>query len=266
MTDPVTEAIQAAVTAADAEISRLKQAIDDEEKWRKLLETVLADVPEAPAAVCDLLTKQGEVLRRREDRDPQLVSSLRDLYRQCSERALASAKDSVRLFTAAAETAGLQFDSSSRHPRYSLYDHALEVELDERGLKATLSVRQGEKIRMPLDVAPLVRRLKEEHDRLFARDWRPEVFLSSLKKAYKPLAKKGDKVLLRDLAASMSKPKKPRLDEFSVDLGRLLRDPVVEDGPTKVSVDQTRDTKNGLLLHGLQQSGYFLTLTMEERA
>lgn len=266
MTEQVEEAVAAAVAAADAEVSRLKQAIEDEEKWRKLLQNVADDMAEAPAAVCDLLTRQADVLRQREDRDGDLVGTLRDLYRQCSERATAAAKDSVRQFSAAAEAAGLEFDSSSRHPRYSLYDHAIDVELDERGLKATIAVRQGERSRMPLDIVPLVRRIKEEHDRLFAREWAPQAFLASLKKAYKPLSKKREKVPLRDLAAAMSKPKKPRLDEFSVDLGRLLRDPIVENGSTKVSVDQTRDTKNGLLLHGLQHSGYVLTLTMEERA
>ena len=266
MTEEVDAAIAAGLATADAEVARLKQAVEDEEKWRKLLQTVVDDVPEAPAAVCDLLTKQADVLGRRDDRDAELVRGLRDLYRQCSERAIASAKDSVRHFSAAAEAAGLEFDSSSRHPRYSLYDHAIEVELDERGLKATVSVQQGERSRMPLDVVPVVRRVKEEHDRLFGRDWAPQAFLASLKKAYKPLSKKGDKVPLRDLAAAMSKPRKPRLDEFSVDLGRLLRDPLAETGSTKVSVDQTRDTKNGLLLHGLQHSGYVLTLTMEERA
>jgi hypothetical protein len=261
----VPDTLKAALDATARAVERLRVEADAAERWRRVLESVVADLPTAPAAVCETLTKQADVLREQESKDPQAVDELRQLYRGASERARGAAQRSVSSFATAAEAEGLEFDTSSRHPRYSLYDHAIDVELDERGLRATINVRHGDRIRMPLDIAPLVERLKAERDRLFERPWDPHAFVTSLAKAYKPLSKKQEKVPLRELAADMVKPKKPRLDEFAVDLGRFLRDPLAETGKHRVSVDQTRDTKNGLLLHGVQQSGYVLTLTMEDR-
>lgn len=265
-TVPAHDSLAEALRGVEDEAQRLRTQLDDLERWRRLLEIVVATRDVAPAALCAELTKQTELIRAREDVDAATVAELRRTYEECSTRAYSAAKDSVRAFGAALEAAGLEVDGSSRHPRYSVADHAIDVELDERALRATVTVRHGDRAKLPLDIGPVVDRVKEEHERLFSREWKAAPFLAQMKKAYKPLAKKTDKVALRDLAAAMSKPRKPRLDEFAVDLGRLLRDPILETGSTKVSVDQTRDTARGLLLHGLQHSGYVLTLTMEDRA
>lgn len=266
MSDDVRGPIRAAVATARQSVLNLRHSLEAAEQWEKLLSAVDEKASDRPAEVCALLTKQSDLVRAYESADAEAVVALRAAYVECTERAQALARDSVRVFPEAVQEFGVPIDSSSRHPRYTFAGHAIEVELDQRALTATIAVRHGDKAKVPLDIAAVAERVRDEHRRLFDREWKPAAFLSQVKKAYKPLAKKGDAVLLRDIAASMSKPKKPRLDEFAVDMGRLLQDPILEDSRPRLSVQHTRDTRKGLLLHGLERGGYVLTITLEESA
>lgn len=259
--DEVERARECATLAA----AELKRAHERAERWRKLLDAVAGAADERPAWTAAALSRAQSLIKDHETEYGDAVAALRALWQDCQQRAKAAVADSVRTFPDGAETAGLKLDSSSRHPRYSFDSHAIDVELVERELVARIDVRHGERVKEPLDVPSVVDRVLAEHRRLFERPWKAEEFLTQLYEAYQRHQHASEGVSLRQLATTMAgKGKRVRLDEFAVDLGRLVRDPAILTSPVKITTNQTRDTEHGLLLHGLEHGGYVLSICMEK--
>lgn len=265
MDTPALSAVLEARNRATQAVTSMRAELDSLEKWRRLLDAVAEGVEQRPAATAALLGKSQDLIRSREETEPETVADLRRVWQSCQQLARERAHDSVRTFAEAADSAALAIDPTSRHPKYTFDDHFIEVELLERDLTAVIDIRHGDRIREPLDVPVVIERVKAEHDRLFGRPWNRNAFIKQLQQAYKRKRGGSDGAELRDLANAMSKgTKKVRLDEFAVDLSRLLHDKDVGSAGVRIATNQTRDTKRGLLLPGLERGGYVLSLTMED--
>lgn len=250
------DVLTAALRTAEDDVAALKQRLQRAERFRKLLDNVAALRQERPALTLQLLEKDREVSA--ELGSSELGEALRRIWSDCAERTQQATRESVKSFPGELEARGLAIDASSRHPRYSVENRLLDVELDTRKHSAVIRPRHGDVVREPFDPAAVADRVKVERDRLLDRPFDAATFMKRLAAAHTALAKpkKGaapPSVMVRDLAAQMSKPAKPRLDEFAVDLGRLLTSGGAAEG---IQVNHTRDTDKGLLLYGLEQGGY----------
>ena len=115
---------------------------------------------------------------------------------------------------------------------------------------------------MPLDIDPLVMHLQAEIARLFETKRDPKRFLAGLRKAYEAVLREekkspGDELPLRRVVNRLSKNRaRFRYDEFNVDLGDAVRLGKTSIDKVQIHLNHTRDTRQGMLLHGLERSGY----------
>ena len=190
-----------------------------------------------------------------------VVEELRDTFAATLESTL---KQFDRLFPDAAQLAHIDIDSTSRHPRYTVKQGFIQVEVDERSYSATITPRDGKSIELGLDVYAIVERLESEIDRLFGRKADHSRFLRTLFNAYSAVIRSdadrqdGDEVSLRRVMNRLDKNLKKSLspDEFNVDLSEIIRSGHLEIAGHRIQLNHTRIPRQGMLLHGLEEGGY----------
>jgi hypothetical protein len=158
--------------------------------------------------------------------------------------------------------ASFPIDPTSRHPKYTLANAFLKVDLDERSLTAEITPRDGAPILIGMDVDYVVGKLREEISRLFRRDFDAGSFLRSLFTAYQAVLRAekrpdGDAVPLRRVSNRLAKNvNRFMADEFNVDLARVVKEGHVDVEGRRLHLDHTRNIRQGMLLHGLEEGGY----------
>lgn len=262
---------QAALARAETERARaaLEAANLAESFWTELVGHLVRN---ELGSVLLHLNRSGEFLQSLSTGDDQTLEQLDQLRNSAAASARETASKFGRLFPTTARNAGLRIDPSSRHPKYTFYNGFVRLELDEKKLVAKLQSREGEEVEYGLDLELIIAALKAEISRIFERDLNPEPFLRSLHKAYTAVLRSdklsdGTEVPIRRVSNRLGKNlSRFSTDEFNVDLAR-----VVQSGHTSVEgrqlhLNHTRNTRQGMLLHGLEQGGYvgFISFKAEE--
>jgi hypothetical protein len=267
--DVINERVQASRQLAKGARETLEQA----ERVKSFWEVLRGHLSRAELGSVLIHLEQNRDLVRslREQGDPMsaTIDSL-------TEDARGKVTDSVRVlgrsFPEAARNAGLVIDPSSRHPRYTFQDGYVRLELDEKRLTARLSTREGEDRQYGLDLDLIVRVLKKEISGLFDRELKPEPFLKSLRTAYSAALRaeglpEGTEVPIRRVLHRLAKNlNRFSADEFNVDLARAVQSGQTSIDDYKLHLNHTRNTRQGMLLHGLEQGGYvgFISFKREE--
>lgn len=202
------------------------------------------------------------ILRDREGKeDSKLELLLGELYRRSEEEAKYTARRFDILFPEACKVAGIELDSGSRHPRYTVREFIRTI-VDERKLEAQVTPRDGFPTTFPLDIDPLVAHLQAEIGRLFETRRDPRNFLAGLRRAYQAVLREekkllGDELPLRRVANRLSKNRaRFHYDEFNVDLGNAVCSGETSIDGERLHLNHTRDARQGMLLYGLERSGY----------
>jgi hypothetical protein len=113
-----------------------------------------------------------------------------------------------------------------------------------------------------MDVDYVVGKLRGEISRLFHRDFDAGSFLRSLFTAYQAVIRAekrpdGDAVPLRRVSNRLAKNvNRFMADEFNVDLARVVKEGHVDVEGRRLHLDHTRNIRQGMLLHGLEEGGY----------
>ena len=246
----------------------LEAAQRAEEVWQRLLKAQRHD---HSAEIVSVFRTETDVFARLRENEDEAVPLLESLYRASDETATDTARRFVSLFPKACDAAGIEIDPRSRHPKYSIRGF-IQTFVDERNLEAQVKPRDATSITIPLDVDPLVAHLQAEVKRLFETKRDSRRFLISLRKAYQAVLREekksfGDQLPLRRVANRLSKNRTHfRYDEFNVDLGNLVRSGETTIDNAQVHLNHTRDTRQGMLLYGLERSGYlgFISFKPEE--
>jgi hypothetical protein len=148
----------------------------------------------------------------------------------------------------------------------------VKADLDERRSLVTIRARDGTPTSVGADPALVAERLSAEIRRITDRQVDEEGLLRSLYTAYIAVVRtegraEGEEVPLRRVTSRLAKNlNRFAGDEFNYDLARLVRQgKLVVDGK-RLQLNHTRNTRQGILLHGMEQGGYvgFLSFKRED--
>lgn len=242
------------------QLQREWQAADDVNVfWRTLTGFI------AKGWVChiqDYLDQQKERLRQWRADGHASIATLENLYREAkaaADKAMLSFPGDLEQASVAAK---LPIDRTSREPHYTFQNGFLEVDIDTGKHLAHVKDREAKLAAVPADVGAVVEVVATEHRRLFQRPFDGERFLRKLRSHYLAAAKKeglkdGEVLPIRRITQRLGKNEKGfHTDEFLVDLSRLAEEGPLQVDGVKLDLQQTKDTNQGMLLHGVESRGY----------
>jgi hypothetical protein len=162
----------------------------------------------------------------------------------------------------ALEKDGIKLDVYSNYPKLSVAKGFIKIEIDEK--KRIVKIRDYERILCQVlpDIETVAKAVIKEYERLFNREFKGDEFLSRLWNKYKEIIQAdnlemGSSIPIRKVINELKQNnKKFRLDEFMIDLARLL-----ERGPSKIEgheidFQNTRDIRKGLIIPSDLTRGY----------
>lgn len=261
---------QAAAAQAQEETARKRLA--GARQWRAFWQDLLAKLDAGqPASALLLLRREAEALRCPGDAAIS-AATLDELMATLAQQTRAATATFQQEFPAAMLAAGLALDENARYPRYTVCQGFLHIDIDEEHLIASVRPRDGATIQLGLDVAPLLDTIRHEVARLFDRPLDHDAFLRRLWGAYTALLEEdgrsvGEALPLRRLLARLNRDGKPnRPDAFNIDLARLVQLGHTTVDGRQLRLHHTRRTKQGMLLHGLEQGGFAGFISFEPEA
>ncbi len=209
-----------------------------------------------------LLEKEAPRLKTMRGENHPAIPAIEDAYRRAKEESDRIFRRFPALMEEAFAQTRLSIDSTSRHPKYTLESGFFRLDVDEKKRTARLSDHEQRLIEIPADVDAIVEAVKKEHCRIFDRKFTGRKFLQSLRTQYKAIIRKekqqdGSSVPIREIARRLGRnAKRFRKDEFLVDLSRLAQEGPFEIDGRRIDLQQTKDTSQGMLLHGAAGRGY----------
>ena len=182
----------------------------------------------------------------------------------------------------ACKRAGLSLDKTSRHPIYTFDKGFFELRIRPKE-KAILSNSERKCSEFFPDIAVAVEEVQKHHARVFDRVFDGESFLKKLRSEYLHVLQEeglvdGAPVSLRQVARNMMasqesaesgtrgkrRPKGQQPDEFLVDLSRLINAGLLEIDGRRLELQQTDDSKQGMLLHDVPIPWYVGSVRFKE--
>jgi hypothetical protein len=202
--------------------------------------------------------------------DPGFQQTVAEARRIADEYARRLPHRFPALLEQAAREADLPIDRESRHPRYEFDQGFFRVDVDDRKGRARLSDREGVIAEIPADVDAVVDAIKRERKRVLERAFDPGKFLRKLRSNYLAILQRdklqdGSPIPIRQVTRRLGKNEKGfRTDEFLVDMSRLIQQGPVEVDGWRLELQHTKDTGQGMLLHGAASSGYIGFITFRK--
>lgn len=265
---------EAEAARAQQQVEQARVRLEHAEHARRFWDDLLTSLRHGHVAHALLiLRREGDFIREARGTDDAVVQRLRAMYGELQTSARVSATNVARDLPSAARSAGIEIDSTSRHPTYTFNQGFLRLELDERNLTAKVAPRDGNAIEIGLDVDHIVETVRSQQSRLFERSLDADVVLRSIYTAYTAVLRaerkaEGYELPLRRVMSRLAKNlNRFAADEFNVDLSRLVqRGDLTVDGK-RLHLNHTRDRRQGILLHGLESGGYvgFISFKTESK-
>jgi hypothetical protein len=212
--------------------------------------------------VLDLFQKESSLFKRMRAESHQSIPALDDLHQLAKDDVERTQRRFPSYLEQAFRAASLPLDADSRHPRYSLEHKFFQLEIDEQRRMAKLTDREGKLAEFPADIGAVLEVVQREHKRVFGRSFDGKKVLKLLRQQYVAIAKKekledGASIPIRHITRRLGKNVKGfRSDEFLIDLSRLVEQGPMEIDGWKLDLQQTKDTNQGMLLHGAAGRGY----------
>ena len=257
--------------SAKAETKRLKAEADEAARTEKVWAEFDRFINKGWSLhILELLEKEAPRLKKMRADNHPAISFIEESYRIAKEDSERILRRFPALLEQACRTAGLVLDTNSPHPRYGLEGGFFRLEIDEKKRMARLSDHEGRLSEHPADVQAIVDTLQREHKRVLGRAFNGPKFLKSLRTQYKAVLKKekqtdGSSVPIRHITRRLGKNLKGfRTDEFLVDLTRLAGKGPFEIDGRRLDLQQTKNTSQGMLLHGAAARGYIGFIVFKE--
>jgi hypothetical protein len=238
-----------------------------EKVWEGLHSSMVKDWP---FHILDLLDRESTMLKALRAKGHPAIPTAEGVYRDAKEQADALKRRYPSYLEEACRSAGLTLDPESRHPNYSLEQRFFQLKVDEQKWVARLSDHEGRLAVLIADVGAIVEVLLRERKRIFDRPFNGPKFLKLLRAQYLAVAKKdkqadGASIPIRHIIRRLSKNAKAfRPDEFLIDLSRLVEQGPMDIDGHRLDLQQTKDTNQGMLLHGVAGRGYIGFVVFKE--
>lgn len=217
-----------------------------------------------------LADKEAPRLKQMRVENHPAITAIEACYRMAKDESERIFRRFPTLLEEAFAGKGVPIDPTSRHPKYTLEGGFFRLEIDDKKRTARLSDHEGRLAELPADVQAIFEIVLKEHGRIFGRKFNAKKFLQSLRTQYKAIIKKekqpdGSSVPIRHITRRLGKNVKGfRTDEFLVDLSRLAQDGPFQIDGRRLDLQQTKDTKQGMLLHGAAGRGYVGFIVFKE--
>jgi hypothetical protein len=262
MSDSISEILGDAVAEASAEEVRARHAAERAQHaatmWKRLSDY---HSKHWPAHLVSVFYSEASFFQSLRAGHDSRVPDLEALQKSAEEEARAALKRFPADLDAACVAAGVHLDRTSRHPRYTVRNFIV-IEVDETKLSARVTPRDGAASTIPCDIPAIAEHLAREDRRLFQRDLDSDKLLKSLLTAYQAALREdsrevGEDVPLRRVIHRMGKNlARFALDEFNVDLAHAVKQNKTVVEGHRLHLGHTRNTRQGMLLHELEGSGY----------
>jgi hypothetical protein len=217
-----------------------------------------------------LADKEAPRLKKMRVEDHPAIPAIEDAYRRAKEERDRIFRRFPSLLEEAFVNSGLSIDTTSRHPTYTLESGFFRLEIDEKKGTARISDHEGRLAEIAADVQAIVEAVRKERLRIFDRKYNAKKFLQTLRSQYKAIIRKekqpdGSSVPIRHITRRLGKKVKGfRTDEFLVDLSRLAQEGPFEIDGRRLDLQQTKNTNQGMLLHGAAGRGYVGFIVFKE--
>ena len=257
-TDPLKVAAQGVTSA----VNELQKQLVEAKRLKAFLDSLIDfKVRALPLHAKALYEKEKSFLTALGEKNHAAILAIEEFYREINSICGDAIREIPGNLEKLSKSEGLTLDfSRSRHPKYWFEDGGLiEVEVQDKRLEAKVRTREGVLVKIPADAAKIIEIVKQEKKRLFDRPFAGNRFLADLRNAYSMAIKSkkaatGDPIPLREVFNIMSQKIKTRKgyrsDEFLVDLSRLVMEGPAETDGYRFELQQTKDTKEGMLLLG----------------
>jgi hypothetical protein len=212
--------------------------------------------------ILHLLKKNAVVFNELRDADPSVATALEEISRTAELRAEILTRRFPKFIEDACAQNNLPLDRESRHPKYKFNSGFFQLDIDERSGIAKLWDNEGLLEEFPGDIGAVVEAVQRERKRIFERPFDGNKFLAKLRRQYLEIVKNqneldGANIPIRKITTRLGKNEKGfRTDEFIVDLSRLIMDGPSEIDGARFDLQQTKNTKQGMLLLGNAGRGY----------
>jgi hypothetical protein len=266
--DGILEPIKKLFFEESARAKKLKAQAEEAEHithiWKDLITFINKDWP---LHIVDILDRETPLFKKLLEANNPAIISLEEIYRMSKEKAEVQRRRFPVLFEKACKEIGLPIDHDSQHPKYTFFNYFFKLEIDERRGMASLGNYEGRLKDLPADISAIIEVIEIERKRIFERTYDGTRFLKKIYTQYSAVLKNeklpdGSSIPIRHITRRLGKNEKGfRTDEFLIDLTRL-----VERGPKEIEgniidLQQTKDTNQGMLLHGKAGQGYIGFIT-----
>jgi len=223
-----------------------------------------------PQHVLALLNKESQAIKTIDADNQALNDALVSIRNAAMEKVAVLQRRFPAFLDEACKAANLPLDRESRDPQYTFEKGFFTLLIDYQKGRARLSDYEGRLHEFPSDIGAVVEHVQAEHKRVFGRQFDGQKFLKKLRNHYLAIIKKdriadGSELPIRRITARLGKNEKGfRTDEFIVQLSRLIAEGPVEIDNRRVDLQQTKDSHQGIYLHGLAGRGYIGYITFKE--
>jgi hypothetical protein len=258
----------AGIDERQAKVETLQREIKELRAIAQLVQAVEQAVGDGlPATALHALMRAKDARRALEQRSADSARQLEQLERDLHQHVDAQLNDIARAFPGHLEAREIKLDPSSRDPKFTIDRAFIKIYFDKKKRVAILQTRGGRKERLAPDPGPVADRVAAERARLFERDIDLAGFATKIRDAYLAVAQApGASVPIFDLLAQLRQQDKGlAVDEFTVDLSRLVAGGADTVEAAGMRLEQTRRQEQGLLLPGMESRGYFGYVSFEDK-
>jgi hypothetical protein len=264
--------LREATSKANLEIKKLKQQLDNAIRVHKMWDDLNSYVEsDWPQHVLHILRNNAQFFKEASISSDLVRKALDEISQIAKERADALLKRFPAYLEDAAIKHNLPLDRQSKDPRYTFEKGFFSVEIDYQNSIARLSDYEGRLEEFPADIDAIVENVKKEYDRVFGKPFEGDKFLKKLRNQYLAILKKenwpdGYAVPIRHITRRLGKNEEGfRTDVFIIHLSRLVEQGSNEIDGRRLDLEQTKDTNQGILLHGRGGiGGYVGYITFKE--
>jgi hypothetical protein len=255
------------ISEREERISQLKAEAQNLRRWVRFADDLEGfRSHNCPGAALELLSGRRSQREAIVEHDPTTEARFASLEAELAELVRENLRRTAELFPAALAAHGLELDSTSRDPKYTVAGRYITATFDKTKPAAHVQVRGEKRRSVPPDPRGVADKVAEEHVRLFGREVDPQRTVDRLKRGWRQArgADGSASVPIKQVFKALAKDEDGFVrDEFVVDIAELLKDSGSSAIFEGLKLDHTRDDKQGVLLAGLESRGYFGYISFE---